>query len=236
MITLQSLSMTGPDVLDYLQRLTTLNTLTIKPDVFHLGFFLTNLGKIQAVFWVKPGENNKHHVLVPSSSKTPWIQYFLDTVEKFKFSESFEIQMHNSQLPPEEFPATLFERHSLFNSPPDAIEALMPRLDHELEYDQNPLEVGFRDLFTQPKGCYPGQEVVEKMISLGSSPKKLVRIESLNNAPLPSDIELEANVGIVKSAYQNKALAIVRKTHAIVGTSVQTKTGIEAKVSGVSQS
>ena len=50
----------------------------------------------------------------------------------------------------------------------ERVLALCPRVDHELVFDANPLELGLRAAIADNKGCYPGQEVIEKIISLGS--------------------------------------------------------------------
>ena len=57
------------------------------------------------------------------------------------------------------------------------VEALRPRFDRELTENTVPLEVGLTDAIASNKGCYPGQEVIEKIVSLGSPAKRLALID-----------------------------------------------------------
>ena len=61
--------------------------------------------------------------------------------------------------------------------------AVRPRVDFEITDTAMPLEVGLRQAIADHKGCYPGQEVIEKIISLGSPPRRLTRIEGEGNVP-----------------------------------------------------
>ncbi len=100
------------------------------------------------------------------------------------------------------------------------ILSLYPRIDVELLLDSNPLELGLRDAISDNKGCYPGQEVIEKIISLGSPAKRLAMLRGPGSAPIPgAKIFLSgAEVGIVSSATRDDsgfaALALLRKNAA----------------------
>lgn len=106
----------------------------------------------------------------------------------------------------------------------ERITTLFPRVDRELVMDANPLELGLRDSIAEQKGCYPGQEVIEKILSLGSPAKRLALLAG--TGPLPAaGAELHADgatVGTVTSAARDggegfRALALLRKNAASEG-------------------
>ncbi len=79
-------------------------------------------------------------------------------------------------------------RLSLEQLTPDAlasarVAATQPWLGQEITQNRNPLEVGLSGLFSSAKGCYPGQEVIEKTLTLGAPARRLVRLAgSLSSA------------------------------------------------------
>lgn len=105
------------------------------------------------------------------------------------------------------------------------IAALFPRIDRELVFDANPLEIGLREAVADNKGCYPGQEVIEKIVSLGSPARRLALLTGTGLLPargagLKSADGAEA--GAVTSAARAEgegflALALLRKTMATEG-------------------
>lgn len=110
------------------------------------------------------------------------------------------------------------------------IENTRPRLDAELTAETNPLEVGLIEAIAGQKGCYPGQEVIEKILALGSPAKRLVQIEGEGPTPQVKDTiqnlaTLPATLGDITSATELPhgrflALALVRKIHAKEGQEV----------------
>ena len=60
-------------------------------------------------------------------------------------------------------------------------------MDTEITESAVPLEIGLRTAIADNKGCYPGQEVIEKIVALGSPAKRLVRIEGVGTPPLVGD-------------------------------------------------
>jgi folate-binding protein YgfZ len=124
------------------------------------------------------------------------------------------------------------------------IEALSPRSGHELTQDSSPLEAGFDRAIAMNKGCYPGQEVIEKTISLGQPAQRLVRLEGKGEAPalgtaVTNQASPPASVGRITSAVKTDegflALAFVRKIHAKEGLEVRLEGGAPAKIAAVSQ-
>src|SRR6185437_13481206 len=68
------------------------------------------------------------------------------------------------------------------------IEAARPRIDSELSENTIPLEVGLKNAISDNKGCYPGQEVIERIVSLGSPARRLARVDGTGPAPAPGEI------------------------------------------------
>jgi len=113
------------------------------------------------------------------------------------------------------------------------IQALRPRVDREITEQLIPLEAGLTDALAQGKGCYPGQEVIERITSLGAPPRRLVRLDGQGVAPAPGEAlfnltEPPVEVGQVTSvakiegtAKDFSALAFVRKMHAKDGLEVR---------------
>jgi folate-binding protein YgfZ len=81
------------------------------------------------------------------------------------------------------------------------------KVDLEISDQSSPLEVGLRASIADQKGCYPGQEVIEKVISLGSPARRLVRIEGTGALPQLGDsilnfAEPPMEIGFVTSLVQ----------------------------------
>jgi folate-binding protein YgfZ len=110
------------------------------------------------------------------------------------------------------------------------IEALTPAVDRELTAQTVPLEAGLVDAIASNKGCYPGQEVIEKIISLGAPAKRLALIAGEGAMPtLPATLmntaEPATEVGQLTSIADTgsgwNALGYVRKNYAKEGLSIR---------------
>lgn len=108
------------------------------------------------------------------------------------------------------------------------IENTRPGVDHEITLESNPLEIAMKSAIADQKGCYPGQEVIEKIIALGSPARGLVQISGALPAPKLGDktcasdgAEIGKVTSILSTGTGFTALSIVRKTHL--------KTGIEVR-------
>jgi folate-binding protein YgfZ len=114
------------------------------------------------------------------------------------------------------------------------ILSMSPRTDFEITRGSMPLEIGMSHWISGNKGCYPGQEIIEKVISIGSPSKRLVLIESLAG-PLSLgagifDRSTSQEIGIITSVdpvHPTHCLGVVRKTHAKESTEVQIGTDRE---------
>jgi len=108
------------------------------------------------------------------------------------------------------------------------IEAGIPWFGHDLGEQVLPAETGQLDRAVAfDKGCYLGQEVVERMRARGSLARRLVGVRSLSDEPLAAGAALmlgQIRIGQVTSACQSPAvgrsigLAYVRAAHAEAGT------------------
>ncbi|MCM2276724.1 MAG: hypothetical protein NDJ89_01450 [Oligoflexia bacterium] len=103
------------------------------------------------------------------------------------------------------------------------IQALQPRVGVEIDEDAMPLELGLIDAISSNKGCYPGQEVIERIVSLGSPARRLCALEIHGASPAPGTMLLNladppAEVGQLTSVDgSGRALALLRKIHAKEG-------------------
>ncbi len=88
-------------------------------------------------------------------------------------------------------------------------EALRPWFSVELSQEVMPLEVGLIDGISQGKGCYPGQEVIERILTQGAPPRRLARVRSEDGRAV---------------------LGLVRKNEVEPGTQVRLADGFEGKV------
>lgn len=109
------------------------------------------------------------------------------------------------------------------------VQALAAWEDREISSEIMPVEVGLGHTIGEAKGCYPGQEVIEKIFSYGSPPKRLVRLSGKGTppaagAPVFGDPESAREVGQLTSISSGEdgfsALAIIKKVHAREGSAL----------------
>jgi len=108
------------------------------------------------------------------------------------------------------------------------IEAGIPRTGAELDESVLPAEARLERAVSKTKGCYTGQEVVERLRSQGQASHLLVGLASEGDAPLATGASVSRDgkrVGEVTSACVSAtagaiALAFVRRAHAQPGTAV----------------
>jgi len=119
------------------------------------------------------------------------------------------------------------------------IEAGIPRYGSELGEDTLPLEANLMNALSFNKGCYIGQEIVERARSRGSVNWKLAGVIIQSARPPVSGEKLTLDgkeVGEVTSACvsptlrKNIALAYLRKEHLEAGTRLRTASGAAAEV------
>lgn len=96
------------------------------------------------------------------------------------------------------------------------VEAGWPAMGAEIVPGENiPAETGVTPLAVNfRKGCYPGQELVERMDSRGASAPRSLRRLAVADAAAPGDPVFDADgaeVGVLTSVHGNAALAYVKR-------------------------
>jgi len=102
------------------------------------------------------------------------------------------------------------------------ISSMYPIYEKEWTKESNALDVGFLPWIHRGKGCYPGQEVVERSLNVGHPSKSLVLITA--DVPLKEkdDLLVEGKkIGILTSTFAAEGLAIVQWKYKNSGTSYQ---------------
>jgi len=112
------------------------------------------------------------------------------------------------------------------------IEAGRPRHGHEISEAFHPYEVGLWDEVHLSKGCYTGQEVLQRLITYDSVRRRLVRVGGSGAAPAVPVAACvgEERVGTVTSALGRTpggwvGLAVLAKGALEAGTAVQVEDG-----------
>lgn len=122
------------------------------------------------------------------------------------------------------------------------IEAGIPRYGSELGEDTLPLEANLMSALSFNKGCYIGQEIVERTRSRGHVNWKLAGVNIESSQPPASGEKLTLDgkeVGEITSAcvsptlQKTIALAYLRKEHLEPGTRLQTASGAAAEVAAL---
>jgi folate-binding protein YgfZ len=107
-----------------------------------------------------------------------------------------------------------------------------PRWGMDMGPDLLPMEAGLEPLaISYTKGCYIGQEVIQRVKTYSEPPRMLVQL-AFEGKPVTGARVLAggAEVGNVTSVGDGLALAIVRKEQKAPGTTVEIDPGIPATV------
>lgn len=94
-------------------------------------------------------------------------------------------------------------------APPEALETMrvsagIPEAPGEYGPESTPLEAGLLGI-TEGKGCYPGQEVIERTIALGRPARSLVRVQLDAPAPAGSPLTRGADAAGVLTSVARRA-------------------------------
>jgi folate-binding protein YgfZ len=101
------------------------------------------------------------------------------------------------------------------------ITAGWPKMGADITAESIPGETGLTEVAVSfTKGCYPGQELVERMDSRGATAPRLLRALDLTDGAEPGDrLTLEgSDVGVVTSTAGMHALALVRRSVEVPAT------------------
>ena len=195
----QSVLLKGAQGLELLHRISSLDVLGLEPGSKRKGLILNPAGKILSFFEIEK--------LDATRALIDFEPGFLEHLDHYTFAERYELE---PLAPPPPIAEPLLDR----------ILALRPEVGFEfhLNGETNPLEVNLQSAISDQKGCYPGQEVIEKTISLGSPAKKLALIKALHlvtelNTPAKIFSSDQHEVGVLTSYASGYGLAILKRTH-----------------------
>lgn len=122
------------------------------------------------------------------------------------------------------------------------LEAGIPWFDRDMEESTLVAEIGLRDAISFQKGCYIGQEVVERVSARGQVQKKLVGIVVSGTEPPTSGTKLLGGANevgwITTAAWSDRrdaviALGYVRREHWEVDTELALDDGRNARVAAL---
>lgn len=229
------LVISGPETVDFLNRISTLNFKKPMTTSLH-GAFLNGQAKLISLFttWQQDG---KTYLFVEKNMflKTKEFLEQMHFAENLKIetekyfcaefrgkSESFNVKMiveaFNWGIPGKYFfDEVKFEVKSILEKNYDAIRASFsfPKPMQDLTDDHVLIEGPLEDWVDRNKGCYPGQEVIEKIYTYGRVARKIKKLTFENateadvnslSKSLPLDIESEGNkVGTLTSVYNGKS-------------------------------
>lgn len=92
------------------------------------------------------------------------------------------------------------------------VAAGVPDFPAEYGPHSSPLEVSGTSGVTEQKGCYPGQEVIERTLAIGRPPRKLVRLTVADGVTPGAEVLAGgAKAGVVTSVVGALALALVKR-------------------------
>ncbi len=213
-------TLTGQDGIDLLQRISA-SEFRFKEtsEIYQDGLILNPQGKIAAYFRYRFTARDSLSILVPSSADDLARTSFLSAIDQYTFAEKYTL--------------TFVAGRTLSENESERILARRPRIDFEFKTDSktSPLDINLGNALADQKGCYPGQEVIEKIISIGQAPKKLCVVSIADGGVRGEALfDGESEVGIITSLDGAAGLAILRKTHAKQNQILKTKLGISIGV------
>jgi len=218
----------GPDAADFLHRITSADVHALSPGEGTRAAILSPTGRYEASFYL--WREAPDAFALETWGGKEWKDRLLATIDRYTFAEKMTLE---SNLEPSVGNAESPGWRSLvqLGSAPFTearIASLLPFPGREITPERNPLEAGDSEAVADQKGCYPGQEVIEKIRALGAPAKRLVRVRSTTSLDnLPTEIplldpETGVEVGRLTTAQGFHGLAIVRKTHASKGLKLKT--------------
>lgn len=231
----QCISMEGVDAQDFLQRVTTAWAKKMQAGQAAKALLLTGTAKVIAPFFLLCVSQNDFFLLVEEILA----QALFDGLEALHFAEKFTMQKRPGEARlykknsaqkniagAETFLIPFPTENSFlcWGKVDDSFELLteeeflearienkIPAYKKEYTEESNALDVGLLPWVQRGKGCYPGQEVVERSLNVGHPARALVQLTSI--APWVDGDELfieGKKVGNLSSVFAQKALGIVQ--------------------------
>lgn len=115
----------------------------------------------------------------------------------------------------------------------DRIALLHPRHGHEIAETFNPFEIGLAHEVHLAKGCFTGQEALQRLITYDSVRRRPlhVRLAAPSAAALPLDVHTSGEkAGILTSLAGRDGFAIVRREHVVSGAALSLADGTALEV------
>jgi folate-binding protein YgfZ len=196
------IEITGPDTSDYLNRLTTLNFKKWPSPQARLGAFLTGKSGVVSLGYFQPFSEGFRFIL-PQSNLAVALEHiekfhFAEAIEFRDATLSYQVRAEFQSVAkaqtqwPDAFIPGLFWELVPNGSPTQAIGSAqkhspaffeylrtrfgMPRVGKEIDASVLVLEAGLERAVDRNKGCYPGQEVVERIFTYGQVNRKLLPV------------------------------------------------------------
>lgn len=214
------ISLSGPDAADFLNRLSTINFKNFTQA--KCGAFLTGKATIIGLFIAWKDQNT-----FKLFCEGAYLQKICDYLNQMHFAEDLKIEEEQLELY-EVRGASLPEGIALPNwGLPGVLTFQKPAYAQELSdkewhmlratygYPQPLVDIGdesiliegpFEDWVDRNKGCYPGQEVIEKIYTYGRLPKKIFKAKTSQKIQPTTPITIlhdNENVGTLTSVYQD---------------------------------
>jgi folate-binding protein YgfZ len=167
----QRVLLQGVEGLDLLHRISSADIKRLKLKEKTEGLFLTPTGRIRCWFEIER--------IAPDQAFIAFAGDFAGILDSFTFGEQYTLTPAN----PEASTGTL----AIDDEEQARILSLRPApgLEFSLDGTVNPLEVNLNHAIADQKGCYPGQEVIEKILALGSPARRLCQLRAESELPAP---------------------------------------------------
>ena len=198
------LRLAGRDALPLLHRISTQALLDLKPGESRATLFCDFRGRLLHRAVVSLGEDGA--LALRSETPGPELAAFLDR-HVFRDDVRIEDLSAASGAGPDE------------SAEGERIRAGRARRGHEITEAFNPYEVGLAADVHLDKGCYTGQEALQRLITYGSVRRELARVSGTGGAPaVPAEVKRgEEAAGVLTSAVASEregrwiGLAVLKK-------------------------
>jgi folate-binding protein YgfZ len=198
-----TLRLTGRDALSLLHRISTQALLDLKPGEERATLFCDFRGRLLHRAVVSVGDDGA--LSLRSQTPAAELAAFLD---RHIFRDEVALEDRSGGAAPEPSGARELER----------IRSGAARHGHEIAEAFNPYEVGLAADVHLDKGCYTGQEALQRLITYSSVRRELARVSGAGAAPaVPTEVTRAGEkVGVLTSAAPEETggwigLAVIRK-------------------------
>jgi folate-binding protein YgfZ len=194
----------GPDALTYLQGQVSQDLLSMAVGDRRWTFLLQPTGKVDVLARVERTADDEFVF----DTDEGWGDALLARLNRFRIRVDVDVEPLS--------PTTVGEGAAA-EIEAARIEAAWPAMGAEIVPGETiPAETGITDVAVDfRKGCYPGQELVERMDSRGASAPRQLRVLDVADGAAPGDpiVVDGAEVGRLTSVAGNRALGYVKRGH-----------------------